>query len=300
MQKHILAHRNAMRTVTLMEGEVQNQQNFSHPMSLTREHSATLITGVASAPIFAVPGHDFALALRARLQLPCLLTPIQGVPAHLLLAQATVRRAVHDALRDTLLVQAALSDHFVRAEPKGIYDLPAQSQLDGVVDINVSAAEEGATGVATSTIAHRIAFDVFTAGKLENITRYSRVKQIKYLAAVEAVGDRFAAVPFTPCGIPYQEAVQFIRLIAHTGDLVPANATNDCSRFVHESQTYVTMTHTQHTIHACVLAAAKASACAMRAYAHTRSVNIAVVNSIARAPPVVPTPHMNDTTHTAS
>ena len=154
--------------------------------------------------------------------------------------------------------------------------------------------------MATSTIAHRIAFDVFTAGKLENITRYSRVKQIKYLAAVEAVGDRFAAVPFTPCGIPYQEAVQFIRLIAHTGDLVPANATNDCSRFVHESQTYVTMTHTQHTIHACVLAAAKASARAMRAYAHTRSVNIAVANNIARAPLVVPTPHMNVATPTAS
>ena len=67
---------------------------------------------------------------------------------------------------------------------------------------------------------------------------------------------------------------------------------------VHESQTYVTMTHTQHTIHACVLAAAKASARAMRAYAHTRSVNIAVANNIARAPLVVPTPHMNVTTHT--
>ena len=52
------------------------------------------------------------------------------------------------------------------------------------------------------------------------------------------------------------------------------------------------MTHTQHTIHACVLAAAKASARAMRAYAHTRSVNIAVANNIARAPLVVPTPHM--------
>ena len=198
------------------------------------------------------------------------------------------------------MVQAALSDHFVRAEPIGIYDLPAQSQLDGVVDVHASAAEEGATGVTTSTIAHRIAFDVFTAGKLENITKYSRAKKIKYLAAVEAVGDRFAAVPFTPCGIPYQEAVDFIRFIVHTGDLVPANATNDCSRFVHESQTYVTMTHTQHTIHACVLAAAKASARAMRAYAHTRSVNIAVANNIARAPLVVPTPHMNVATHTAS
>ena len=107
-------------------------------------------------------------------------------------------------------------------------------------------------------------------------------------------------MPFTPCGIPYQEAVDFIRFIVHTGDLVPANATNDCSRFVHESQTYVTMTHTQHTIHACVLAAAKASARAMRAYAHTRSVNIAVANNIARAPLVVPTPHMNVATHTAS
>ena len=86
--------------------------------------------------------------------------------------------------------------------------------------------------------------------------------------------------------------MDFIRFIVHTGDLVPANATNDCSRFVHESQTYVTMTHTQHTIHACVLAAAKASARAMRAYAHTRSVNIAVANNIARAPLVVPTPHI--------
>ena len=38
----------------------------------------------------------------------------------------------------------------------------------------------------------------------------------------------------------------------------------------------------------------------MRAYAHTRSVNIAVANSIARAPPVVPTPHINDTTRIAA
>ena len=38
------------------------------------------------------------------------------------------------------------------------------------------------------------------------------------------------------------------------------------------------------------MAAAKAAACAMRAYAHTRSVNIAIANSIARAPPVVPIP----------
>ena len=60
---------------------------------------------------------------------------------------------------------------------------------------------------------------------MENITNYSRAKKIKYLAAVEAVGDRFAAVPFTPCGIPYQEAVDFIRFIVHAGDLVPANAT---------------------------------------------------------------------------
>ena len=42
--------------------------------------------------------------------------------------------------------------------------------------------------------------------------------------------------------------------------------------------------------YACVMAAAKAAACAMRAYAHTRSVNIAIANSIARAPPVVPIP----------
>ena len=31
----------------------------------------------------------------------------------------------------------------------------------------------------------------------------------------------------------------------------------------------------------------------MRVYAHTRSINIAVANNIARAPLVVPTPHMN-------
>ena len=107
-------------------------------------------------------------------------------------------------------------------------------------------ADEGATGVTTPTIAHRIAFDVFTAGKYDNVRKYTHVKQTKCLTAVEAAGDQFCAVPFTPCDVPHREALQFVGLISHTGDVVPADATNDCSRFVHESQTYVTMTHTQH------------------------------------------------------
>ena len=42
---------------------------------------------------------------------------------------------------------------------------------------------------------------------------------------------------------------------------------------LHDSTLYVTTTHTNHTIHACTLAAVRAAANAMRAYATTRFAN---------------------------
>ena len=110
------------------------------------------------------------------------------------------------------------------------------------------------------------------------------------MAATEAVGDSFAAVPFTPCGIPYNQAVKFIETIAHSGDKLPAAVGRDSPKFIHESQTYVTMTHTTHTIHACVMAATRAAAKAMRDYALTRAMNHNLAINVAHAPTVVPVP----------
>ena len=48
---------------------------------------------------------------------------------------STKHKVNHKEERDKRQQTTALSDHFVRAEPKGIYDLPAQSQLDGVAQL---------------------------------------------------------------------------------------------------------------------------------------------------------------------
>ena len=60
---------------------------------------------------------------------------------------------------------------------------------------------------------------------------------------------------------------------SHTGDMLPANAGRDASRFIHDSTFYVTTTHINHTIHVCAAAAVRAAAKAMRNYALTRAIN---------------------------
>ena len=156
--------------------------------------------------------------------------------------------------------------------------------MDGVVE----ATE--ATGVATSVIHQRTAFDVFTALNSQQVQVKSLHKRHKYEEAVRTAGDHFCNVPFTPSGTPYLVSMEFLRKISHTGDMLPANAGRDAPRFIHESTSYVTTTHINHTIHACAAAAARAAAIAMREYSITRAINHGLLLNAANAPPVVPTP----------
>ena len=91
------------------------------------------------------------------------------------------------------------------------------------------------------------------------------------------------------------EAVEFLRKISHSGDTLPANAGRDAPRFIHESTSYVTTTHINHTIHACAAAAIRAAAKTMRAYALTRATNHGLLLNTARIPPVVATPVLRAT-----
>ena len=263
--------------------------NFSHLVSLTRRHASALVIAVPSSPSFAFSAQDFALALRIRMQLPCGLTPVADTAAHKLLLQAGVRTAVHNALRDALLRAAALSDHHIRAEPLRIYELPRNSTVDGVVEPTDSS------GIASSVIHQRSAFDVFTACNPQQVTVQSMHKRHKYEQSVRAAGDQFFPVPFTPSGTPYVEAMDFLRKISHTGDMLPATAGRDAPRFIHESTSYVTTTHTNHTIHACTAAAIRAAAKTMRAYALTRATNHGLLLNTAHTPPVVATPVLRAT-----
>ena len=97
--------------------------------------------------------------------------------------------------------------------------------------------------------------------------------------------------------IPYDVATEFLQTISHTEDMLPAAAGRDAPRFIHESQSYVTTTHINHTIHACAAAAARAAARAMRDYySLTRATNhgLSLINA-ANMPPVVATPALHTT-----
>ena len=84
--------------------------------------------------------------------------------------------------------------------------------------------------------------------------------------------------------------MDFLKNISHSGDTLPAAAGRDAPRFIHESQSYVTTTHINHTIHACTAAASRAAAKAMRDYSLIRATNHGLLLNAAHAPPVVPTP----------
>ena len=67
----------------------------------------------------------------------------------------------------------------------------------------------------------RSAFDVFTASDAANVARYTAEKDRKYREAVQAAGDAFFAVPFTPSGTPYPAAMALLEKVVHTGDKLP-------------------------------------------------------------------------------
>ena len=110
--------------------------------------------------------------------------------------------------------------------------------------------------------------------------------------AVQAAGDTFFAVPFTPSGTPYPAAMLLFDKIMHTGDKLPLTVGRDAPRFIHDSTSYVTATHTSHTVHACTAAAMRAATAAMRKYARTRATNHGLLANTALNPPVVPIPTM--------
>ena len=74
-----------------------------------------------------------------------------------------------------------------------------------------------------------------------------------------------------------------------------STAGRDAPRFIHESTSYVTTTHINHTIHACAATAARAAAKTLRAYALTRATNHGLLLNTAHIPPVVPTPALQVT-----
>ena len=83
-------------------------------------------------------------------------------------------------------------------------------------------------------------------------------------------------------------------------DKLPASAGRDAPRFIHDSTSYVTNTHTNHTIHACSLAAVRAATKAMRAYATTRAINHGLRLNSANSPGIVPPPTLHTVTHSHS
>ena len=92
---------------------------------------------------------------------------------------------------------------------------------------------------------------MFTALNSQQVQVKSLHKRHKYEEAVRTAGDQPCNAPFTPPGTPYLVSMEFLRKISHTGDMLPANAGRDAPRFIHESTSYVTTTHINHTIHAC-------------------------------------------------
>ena len=108
--------------------------------------------------------------------------------------------------------------------------------------------------------------------------------------------------PTTKLRVFTSDPMDFLKKISHSGDTLPAMAGRDAPRFTHESQSYVTTTHINHTIHACAAAAARAAAKAMRDYSLTRATNhslsaTATYFNAAHAPPVVPTPALHAASH---
>ena len=71
---------------------------------------------------------------------------------------------------------------------------------DGLVDLS---------GVATSAVRGRIAFDVFTCYDAAQLTPRTYRKFRKYGDAVAAAGDTFVAPAFTTTGCPYPSALSF-------------------------------------------------------------------------------------------
>ena len=112
----------------------------------------------------------------------------------------------------------------------------------------------------------------------------------KYRAAVTALGDIFLTPAFTTFGTPYKLAIDFFHKVAHTGDYVPASVGRDAPRFLHEASSWATPNHLVFMVHAAAMAAARASAVAIRDYARERTVDSFLLRATANLPPAVAPP----------
>ena len=247
-----------------------------------RAYASAAVCNIASSPSLAISAPDYQLRLRYHLQLPCLAAPTQDTPTHAVMRQQGIATAIHNALRDAILESAALADHFVKAEPIGLY--PGATRVDGVI--------EDSAGRVTSSANNRIAFDVFTASDPTQVKYKEEWKIEKHADNVCSVGDEFAAPAFTPAGTPYPSALAFIRKLAHTGDKIDSSVGRDVPRFHHEctSATFLTPTHTAHTIHMCTASVARASAAALRNYARSRAIGHRLAANTISRPAVVQAP----------
>ena len=287
IQKNVLAHANARRAIQLMMDE-SNTNNLCHLSSLTFAYASAAICNIASSPALCIPAKDYQIVLRHHLQLPSLMAPLHDTPTHVLARQQEITTAAHDAIRDALLESASLADHYIKAEPSDLYPNPiANTRVDGVVE----PAPEAQAALQSSATG-RVAFDVFTSSDPDRVQAIITLKNAKHSSNVEAAGDTFVAAPFTPAGTPYPQALQLMRRLAHTGDKLAPSAGRDAPRFHHEctQSTFITPTHTAYTAHACAAAAARATAKAMRKYAHKRAIGSALAKLVHNQPRVVDAP----------
>ena len=179
----------------------------------------------------------------------------------------------------------------VKVEPRGLYGERYTGGVDGLVDIiKYGPTEPSATGVATSAIRGRIAFDVFTCTDASRLQERTNRKHKRHGDAVAAAGDAFVAPAFTPTGCPFPSALSFFRELAHTGDSVPLFAGRDIAKFQSEAATWLTATHTNFMVHAAAAAAARSGATAIKKYCVRRLTDNYIVRATNNAPNLVPWP----------
>ena len=287
MQKAILTNANAVTAVRIIQEE-HNNQDSRHLEMLTFEYGSALVTNIPSAPLFAVRAADYALSLRARLQLPARMAPFWDTPAHRLLSQTTVATKVHNAIRDSILTTAALAEHAVKLEPRNAYGCKGDEGVDGIVE-----REHAAGGLMVSAEHGRIAFDVFTTSQPAAIVPRENAKHKRYGSGVAAAGDTFFAPAFTSMGAPLPSARAFFRAIAHSGDSVADSEGRDAPRFDAEAATWATPNHEAFMVHAAAAAAARAIGNAVRAYAKVRIMRQYMVRALTERAPLVPRPDLS-------
>ena len=186
---------------------------------------------------------------------------------------------------------AILADHMVKVEPRGVYGERRLGGVDGLVDlVKHGPVEPTASGVATSAVRGRIAFDVFTCADTRRLQDRTNRKHKRHGDAVTAAGDVFIAPAFTPYGCPFPSALSLFRELAHTGDSVPLLAGRDIAKFQSEAATWITATHTNFMVHAAAAAAARSGATAIKQYCVRRLVDNYIMRAADSLPPLVPRP----------